>query len=123
MLRALARRCVLRTTLVTETIRRASLYFGLVLICAAGAIGVANAQQPVSATIEPPNAIDALKAIDQLTEQNRQLEKQNQQLMEQISILRRALAAQQPLPPPEGEKPARPTASRPAAHTGMAHAS
>jgi hypothetical protein len=51
------------------------------------------------------NTADALKAIDQLTEQNRQLEKQNQQLMEQIAILRRTLAAQHP-PAPQSDEPA-----------------
>jgi hypothetical protein len=38
---------------------------------------------------------DALRAIDQLTDQNRQLEKQNQHLMDQITALRRTLAEHQ----------------------------
>lgn len=94
---------------MSKTARRAALYFGLVLAFAAGAVG-ANAQQPAKVAEDSRNTIDALKAIDQLTEQNRQLEKQNQQLMEQIAILRRALAAQQPLAHQEAEQPAAPPA-------------
>jgi hypothetical protein len=99
---------------VTKTARRALLCCGLVLAIAAGTATRAGAQQAadVAAASEnnPVTATDALKAIDQLTEQNRQLEKQNQQLMEQIAILRRALAAHQPLAHQEAEQPAGPPA-------------
>lgn len=90
---------------MTQTIRRAVMHFGLVLTVAAGIANVASAQAPANAAADPANTADALKAIDQLTEQNRQLEKQNQQLMEQIAILRRTLAAQHP-PSPQSDEPA-----------------
>jgi hypothetical protein len=104
---------------VTKTARRAVVYFGLVLVFAAGAI-TADAQQPAKAADDSGNPIDVLKAIDQLTEQNRQLEKQNQQLMEQIAILRRALAAQQPLAHQKAGQPVDPLAPGPVAYTATA---
>jgi hypothetical protein len=51
------------------------LCFGLVLPVAAGTSGVAQAPRPANVATAPENthisAIDALKAIGQLTEQNR----------------------------------------------------
>jgi hypothetical protein len=110
---------VLEEAIVTQTIRRAVLYFGLVLTVAAGIVNVASAQAPANVAVDPANTADALKAIDQLTEQNRQLEKQNQQLMEQIAILRRTLAAQHP-PAPQSDEPAvGPPASGPSTVTAQ----
>src|SRR6516225_1375612 len=71
---------------------------------------VASAQQ---------NTADVLKTIDQLVEQNRQLEKQNQQLMEQIGALRQALANdanRSPTAPPSPTSAA--SAQEPAKQTG-----
>jgi hypothetical protein len=107
---------------VTKTARRAVVYFGLVLVFAAGAIS-AGAQQPAKAADNSGSTIDVLKAIDQLTEQNRQLEKQNQQLMEQIAILRQALAAQQPLAQQKAGQPVDPPAPGPDADTATAQTS
>ncbi len=45
------------------------------------------------------NVSDTLKDIDRLIEQNRQLEKQNQQLIDEITTLRNALAADQSVKP------------------------
>ena len=107
---------------MTKTARRAVLYFGLVLAFAAGIAAVANAQQPAKCCGQiPANTIDALKAIDQLTEQNRQLEKQNQQLMEQIAILRRTLAAQHPPAPQSAEPAVRSAGSGPEHRHGTDH--
>jgi hypothetical protein len=114
-----ARRCVLEEAIVTQTIRRALLYFGLVLTVAAGIVNVANAQAPANVAPDPPNTADALKAIDQLTEQNRQLEKQNQQLMGQIAILRRTLAAQHPPAPQPAEPAVGPSAPGPSTVTAQ----
>jgi hypothetical protein len=78
---------------VTRTVRTAILTLALaVTIAVAFSANVARAQAPASA-VPPaaPNTSDMLNAIDQLTEQNRQLEKQNQQLMDQITALRRTL--------------------------------
>src|SRR5260370_15284944 len=47
---------------------------------------------PTSTATDARDTAEMLKAIDQLTEQNRQLEKQNQQLMDQITALRQTLA-------------------------------
>jgi hypothetical protein len=41
-----------------------------------------------------PSAADALKAIDELVEKNRQLEEQNQELMKQMQTLRQLLQTQ-----------------------------
>jgi hypothetical protein len=103
---------------VTGTVRRVVLCFGLVLAFAAGTSGVAQTQLPANGATAsgntPVSTIDVLKAIDQLTEQNRQLEKQNQQLMEQITVLRRAVAAQQPQQPQAVESAGPPAPGRPA---------
>src|SRR5262245_26992625 len=78
---------------------------GMVSVAQVTPANVATAPENTSV-----NSSDALKAIDQLTEQNRQLEKQNQLLMEQIAILRRALAAQQSQTPQAAEPAAGPPA-------------
>jgi len=105
---------------VTGSIRRALLCFGLAMTVTPGTASIAQMPPANIATAPgntPVNSSDALKAIDQLTEQNRQLEKQNQLLMEQIAILRRALAAQQPQQPQAAEPAAGPPAPGPAAAT------
>jgi len=81
-------------TRLGRIILRKTVYdLGLALAVTISSFGVACAQAPVVAGIPsgPPNTSDMIKAIDQLTEQNRQLEKQNQQLMDQITALRRTL--------------------------------
>jgi hypothetical protein len=98
---------------VTGTVRRALLGFGLAMTVAPGTASIAQMAPANVATAPentPVNSSEALKAIDQLTEQNRQLEKQNQVLMEQIAILRRALAAQQSQSPQAAEPGAGPPA-------------
>ena len=56
---------------------------------------------------------ELLRAIDQLVEQNRKIEQQNHQLMEQINFLRQSLANQsstaQPAPAQIGASPAQPS--------------
>jgi hypothetical protein len=105
---------------VTGTIRRALLCFGLAMTVAPGTASIAQ-MPPANIATAPENtsvnSSEALKAIDQLTEQNRQLEKQNQLLMEQIAILRRALAAQQSQSPQAAEPAAGPPAPGLAAAT------
>jgi hypothetical protein len=98
---------------VTGTFRRVLLCFGLAMTVVPGTASIAQMPPANIATAPgntPVNSSDVLKAIDQLTEQNRQLEKQNQQLMEQITVLRRALAAQQPQSPQAVESAASPPA-------------
>jgi hypothetical protein len=105
---------------VTGIIRRALLCFGLAMTVAPGTASIAQATPANVATAPentPVNSSEALKAIDKLTEQNRQLEKQNQLLMEQIAILRRALAAQQSQSPRAAEPAAGPPAPGLAAAT------
>jgi hypothetical protein len=53
---------------------------------------------------------DLLRAIDQLIEQNRRLERQNQELIEQIQTLRGILATQAPAPQSPAEKTPDPSA-------------
>ena len=65
----------------------------LALAVTTSCIGAAGAQMPPTSTAtDARDTAEMLKAIDQLTEQNRQLEKQNQQLMDQITALRQTLA-------------------------------
>ena len=52
------------------------------------------------------SAVDALKVIDQLVQQNKDLEQQNEKLMEQIDVLRKALGVQNPAAPAPASKPA-----------------
>src|SRR5215469_10686099 len=66
----------------------------LALAVTTSCIGVAGAQIPATPA-DAKDTAEMLKAIDQLTEQNRQLEKQNQQLMDQITVLRQTLAEHQ----------------------------
>jgi len=77
--------------MVAKTVRTAILHFGLVFFAP---IWAAHAQQQAdtAAASDAKNTTNMLQAIDQLTEQNRKLEKQNQQLMDQITALRQALA-------------------------------
>jgi len=78
---------------VSKIVRSAILSFVLALALAAFGSDVAGAQAPASTAVpsEAANTNDMLKAIDRLTDQNRQLAKQNQQLMDQITALRRTL--------------------------------
>jgi hypothetical protein len=89
---------------VTKAVLSGFLHFGLLLAVATLAAGSGHAQQPAkpasdatkgAANKEAINTTDTLKTIDQLMEQNRQLEKQNQQLIEQITTLRQTLAERQ----------------------------
>ncbi|HZD96221.1 MAG TPA: hypothetical protein VE133_18310, partial [Candidatus Sulfotelmatobacter sp.] len=60
-----------------------------------GAGGFGRAQQSANAAsaADAKNTTDMLNAIDELTEQNRRLERQNQQLIGQITALRQTLLA------------------------------
>lgn len=72
--------------------------FLLMLFAMAGSSDFANSQTPApqsdSATASSQNASELLKTLDRLTEQNRQLEKQNQELMNQIVSFRQILTKQ-----------------------------
>jgi hypothetical protein len=85
-------------------------HVGVALFIAASAASFAWAQAPAPAS-SSDNA-ETLKALDQVIEQNRKLEQQNRELMEQINNLRQKLAAQ-----PTAGQPgaAQPVASQPAA--------
>jgi hypothetical protein len=81
---------------VTRTVRIAILQFGFTVALVAFCTGVSGAQMPATpVAADARDTAEMLKAIDQLTEQNRQLEKQNQQLMDQITALRQTLAEHQ----------------------------
>jgi hypothetical protein len=66
----------------------------LVMIC----VNYGQAQGPTlsenKSSADAPNVVDTLREIDQLVEQNQKLEKQNQELVDQIKSLREALARQ-----------------------------
>jgi hypothetical protein len=65
--------------------------------CLTLAIGLIAAHRFLSAQSEPqtqPQTADVLKMIDQLVDQNRKLEQQNRELMDQIQALRQSLAGQ-----------------------------
>jgi hypothetical protein len=70
----------------------------LMLLAVACCSSFAHAQTPApvtdAATTSAKNASELLGKLDQLVEQNRQLEKQNQELMNQINSLRQFLAKQ-----------------------------
>jgi hypothetical protein len=101
---------------VTKAVLAAFLQLGLLLTVATLAVSPGHSQEPAkplsdatkgAASKEAINTTDTLKTIDQLIEQNRQLEKQNQQLIEQITTLRQTLAerqtpAQTPATPTDG---------------------
>jgi hypothetical protein len=86
-------------------------YCSLALLMGATFTRMIYAQQPGDGA--PADTSSILKAIDHLTAQNEQLEKQNQQLMEQIKILRQALAGQLTKSPESWTAPAIPAASVP----------
>jgi hypothetical protein len=65
---------------------------GLAFVMMASAARFAGAQTPAPAGASDTS--EALKALDQVIEQNRKLEQQNRELMEQINTLRQKLAAQ-----------------------------
>jgi hypothetical protein len=61
-------------------------------------VSVSGARARAQSTAAQPSTADVLKTIDQLVEQNRQLEKQNQDLINEISALRERLASGQAQP-------------------------
>ena len=67
------------------------LRIGLALLMTMIAIGAARAQTTSSV---PNDTSETLRALDQVIEQNRRLEQQNRELMEQIVALRQILATQ-----------------------------
>jgi hypothetical protein len=72
--------------------RTLSLRSGTIAVLIASAFCVARAQQPASS--DTRNASEMLRTIDRLVEQNRQLEEQNQELINQIMVMRKALAGE-----------------------------
>jgi hypothetical protein len=82
--------------ILSKTVGTAAQNLVLALAVMTSCTGVAGAQMPATpAAPDARDAADMLKAIDQLTEQNRRLEKQNQQLMDQITALRQTVAEHQ----------------------------
>ena len=79
----------------------------LILFVATFCSGLANAQsatpQEDSTNSDATAPPQLLHALDKLVEQNRQLEKQNRELMDQIDSLRQVLA-NQAAPPPEKQR-------------------
>jgi len=73
-------------------LRRWVLFAGVV--CGPSSVLAQNTPQTENSVTTVQNASEALTKLDQLVEQNRQLEKQNQELMNQISSLRQFLAKQ-----------------------------
>jgi hypothetical protein len=72
------------------------------------AASIARAQQT-----PPPSNADLLKIIDQLVEQNRQLEKQNQDLLQQINAVRQSLSSPAVAPPEVAAAPTTPPPTPP----------
>jgi len=77
--------------------RQPLLRLGLTLLTAINIPAILSAQTQT----DQPTRADMLKTIDQLVEQNRNLEKQNQALMEQIKALRQSLVGQDETPQTE----------------------
>lgn len=77
------------------------------LLLAANLAGIAGAQQATASTA------DILKTIDQLVEQNKQLEKQNKELLDQIDALRQSLTTTAAVPQAAPSTPPEPTAVSP----------
>jgi hypothetical protein len=88
----------------------------LVLLFTASGHSLVNAQSTVPGAENATRTAEILDAIDQLVEQNRRLEKQNQELLEQINALRQALAAHA-VPSTEADSPGRKTLSATASET------
>jgi cell division septum initiation protein DivIVA len=91
------------------SVHSAFLRFGRIVAVACFAIGIANAQQAATASVDSKDTGEVVKALDQLIEQNRQLEqqtqqlqKQNAELMQQINKLRNSLATQPTPTEPQG---------------------
>jgi hypothetical protein len=76
-----------------------ALYSIMVFSVMASASPVLSAQSTAGPEAKNTNTAKLLSAIDQLVEQNRRLEEQNQQLIDQINLLRQAFAAESPPPP------------------------
>jgi hypothetical protein len=96
-----ARRSMART----ESILRMAL--AVVTICSGLARSQTATPQTDGSTTEQ-SASESLKKLDRLVEQNSQLEKQNQQLMDQIASLRRMLAKEDGAEVETGKKQAEP---------------
>src|SRR5258708_1456647 len=71
-----------------------SLILFLATWCSSPAIAQSTTPQKDVANADAQNPSQMLHAVDQLVEQNRQLEKQNHELMDQIDSLRQVLAKQ-----------------------------
>jgi hypothetical protein len=91
----------------------------LVLLIIGGCCSFSGAQTTTPSSDQKPadvqNASDTLNKLDQLIQQNAQLEKQNQELMDEIQSLRKSLATQAGVAPVDGAKPAE---TQPAASPG-----
>ena len=99
------------------------LRFGLTALVAANSLSLAHARSSTPQEDPPQSATkdtaDVLKKLDQLLEQNRLLEKQNRELVDQIEILRRALANETAKAPEAMQKEPEPaSASLPANQSG-----
>lgn len=68
------------------------LHAGVALTIAASALGFVRAHTQTPAASN--DISEALKVLDQVTEQNRKLEQENRELMERISTLRQKLSPQ-----------------------------
>src|SRR5215469_11298048 len=84
--------------LMTRASWIATLWILQLVLVSATCANYANAQSTPKADSSSPSstesAVDTLKTIDQLVEQNRKLEQQNQELMNQLQKLRAAIAQQ-----------------------------
>jgi hypothetical protein len=78
----------------------------LILVSAAGVTGAQTPQLGSNDTAA------VLKALDQVVEQNRQLEKQNRELMQQVEALRQRLAPQGALQPGSAQQPSPPAVAQ-----------
>lgn len=94
----------LRTRIVTSRL-------GFLLLALGTFSTPANAQATAPGTNSPPmdaNTTEVLQKIDQLVEQNKALEKQNQKLVEELQVLRQAVAKETPATPEGTKKEAAP---------------
>ncbi len=73
---------------------RSALYCAIILLAGVAASPGLDAQTKTVAETETKDSAELLRAIDLLVEQNRRLEEQNRQLIDQINALRKVLAAQ-----------------------------
>src|SRR5579884_3406443 len=109
------------TRRMSHSRRMSTLRVSFILVAAICCSSLASAQSASGQTDSKPADANSpaaiLRALDQVVEQNRQLEKQNRELMDQIQSMRQVLAKQAPMAgteaTPKPEAPAAADSSKP----------